>query len=427
MSQATNFEVQKSTDGTNWATVAIITVGTVQYYHENKSNSGIIEYFRVRAIIQTFPQTNLPMQSAYTASSNITCTYTATNEDLGFEVHRSLDNITYALNVTTEPNATSVFSTGIVSGTTYWFKVRAIRAYPPQAALPLQSAFCTSDSAVCNFGATQLQLTEVFRITLKDGTIVHYTKHDANIVWSAETFIPLPITRSDITYHSNMQVDIVTLNIGIVGITVGANNYTIPQLISMGALRKAKVEIYLVDWPTVTTSLFLFKGFTTGNISYNQGVLTLDCNSELDKLNTIFPKITYTELCQHEHFRTGTFACNLTKASYKVSGIVSSTNGTYTVGANPFLFASYANGYWLQGELVWTSGSNNASTFSIKAHTDGFIALRAATPFPIQVGDGFDVYPGCDRTGATCATKYNNYVNFFGFEYLPKSETLYGG
>lgn len=427
MSQANYYEVQKSTDNANWVTVALVADPTVEYYHENKSNSGIAQYFRVRAVILGIPQTNLPMQSAYTAASNITCTYTATNEDLGFEVHRSLDNITYALDVTSESNATSIFSTGIVSGTTYWFKVRAVRSYPPQAALPLQSAFCTAQNAVCNFGSTQLKPAEIFRITLKDGTIVRYTSHDANIVWGAETFIPLPISRSKIAYHSNMQVDNVTLNIGISGVTVGANNYTIPQLIAMGALRKASVEIYIVNWPTVTSSLFLFKGFTTGNISYNQGSMTLECNSELDKLNTLFPKIIYTELCQHEHFRTGTYACNLTKASYKVSGVVTSTNTTYTVGATAFLFAAYASGYWTHGELIWTSGQNTGLSFSVKTHTDGYVALRAATPFPIQVLDEFDVYPGCDRTGATCATKYNNYANFFGFEYIPRTETLYGG
>ena len=234
MSQANYYEVQKSTDNISWATVALIADPTVEYYHENASNSGIVEYFRVRAAILGIPQTNLPMQSAYTASSNTTCTYTATNEDLGFEVHRSLDNITYALDVTSDPNATSIFSTGIVSGTTYWFKVRAVRTYPPQAALPLQSTFCTALSAVCDFGATQLKLAEVYYITLVDGTVLTYTSHDAAITWGVDTYTPLPIKRTDIKYYSNLQVDSVTINVGLVGVTIGANNYTIPQIINRG-------------------------------------------------------------------------------------------------------------------------------------------------------------------------------------------------
>ena len=40
-------------------------------------------------------------------------------------------------------------------------------------------------------------------------------------------------------------------------------------------------------------------------------------------------------------------------------------------------------------------------------------------PYPIQVGDTFDILVGDDHMLTTCRDKFNNIVNFSGFWYIP--------
>lgn len=273
---------------------------------------------------------------------------------------------------------------------------------------------------------SQLKLAELYKIQLSSGDYLYYTSHNTNLTYLGNNYIALPIKRAAINYYSNLQVDKVDINIGLVGVTVGVNNYTIPQIIDRGWLRKAYVWIYLVDWALLDSSNILFEGQITGSIGYDQGILTISVSGFLDNLNTLFPKILYTELCQHNLFSIGTFACNATKASFKVTGTVTSSTDKFTITASPFSFASFASGYWLDGEILLTSGSNIGISRSIKLHSDGYIGVRVAFPDTIVSGVTFDAYPGCDRKGVTCQTKFNNFINFFGFEYIPRPETLYG-
>ncbi|MDG4870579.1 phage BR0599 family protein, partial [Guyparkeria sp. 1SP6A2] len=37
----------------------------------------------------------------------------------------------------------------------------------------------------------------------------------------------------------------------------------------------------------------------------------------------------------------------------------------------------------------------------------------------LEVGQEIEVYPGCDRTAATCNAKFNNLLNYGGFDFIP--------
>ena len=72
-----------------------------------------------------------------------------------------------------------------------------------------------------------------------------------------------------------------------------------------------------------------------------------------------------------------------------------------------------------------TLGNNLNVSRTIYKHNDGNVELLIPYNEAINIGvDTFDVWPGCDKSGATCASKFSNYSNFFGFEYTPKAEVL---
>jgi hypothetical protein len=49
--------------------------------------------------------------------------------------------------------------------------------------------------------------------------------------------------------------------------------------------------------------------------------------------------------------------------------------------------------------------------------------VKLAFLFPVDVGDEFQLLPGCDRTLATCTNVFNNSAHFGGFPYIPTPET----
>ena len=49
--------------------------------------------------------------------------------------------------------------------------------------------------------------------------------------------------------------------------------------------------------------------------------------------------------------------------------------------------------------------------------------MKLAFLSPVEVGDQFQLLPGCDRTLATCQSVFNNAIHFGGFPYIPTPET----
>lgn len=68
-------------------------------------------------------------------------------------------------------------------------------------------------------------------------------------------------------------------------------------------------------------------------------------------------------------------------------------------------------GYMERRAIAWQPGAN----LLLMTPTDG-----------ISVGDWISVYPGCDRTSATCNAKFNNIDNYGGFRHMPTKSPFDG-
>lgn len=82
--------------------------------------------------------------------------------------------------------------------------------------------------------------------------------------------------------------------------------------------------------------------------------------------------------------------------------------------------------YFDFGQLRWTSGLNEGLAMEIKTYDPSTRTLTLALPMPFDVAtlDQFDVYPGCDKTRATCASKFSNAVNFQGEPDVPGEDKI---
>ena len=82
-----------------------------------------------------------------------------------------------------------------------------------------------------------------------------------------------------------------------------------------------------------------------------------------------------------------------------------------------------ADSYFDNGQIAFTSGANAGLVKAVRQYLGQQFTFNSPLPFVPTAGDTFIAYPGCDKTQATCTTKFSNLVNFEGFPYVPVPET----
>ena len=108
-------------------------------------------------------------------------------------------------------------------------------------------------------------------------------------------------------------------------------------------------------------------------------------------------------------------------AALAVNGTVATVTDrrtfTATLGNSPQSTPQYFEG----GMLEFTSGANAGYAKEVKLDSTGSplvlgtFVLWEPMPLDIQVGDTFEIRPGCNKSKDTCKTKFNNVVNFRGY------------
>src|SRR6185312_6415109 len=103
--------------------------------------------------------------------------------------------------------------------------------------------------------------------------------------------------------------------------------------------------------------------------------------------------------------------CTLSKASFAQNHTVAAGSTQLLINLNTAL--PNASPYYEQGFITFTSGQNQGLSGTIVKQLST-TQLQMSGPFllPVQTGDAFTVYPGCDKTLATCTVKFNNAIHF---------------
>lgn len=85
-----------------------------------------------------------------------------------------------------------------------------------------------------------------------------------------------------------------------------------------------------------------------------------------------------------------------------------------------------ARAYFNSGVLTWTSGPNVGVVSEVKnsLFAGGKVSLQLRTPFDVSPGDEFAIRPGCAKTYAMCKNRYDNLLNFRGFDTVPGNDSL---
>lgn len=199
-------------------------------------------------------------------------------------------------------------------------------------------------------------------------------------------------------------------------------------------LRNSKVTEYLVDWVYPWAGIFFREVGFLDILTWDKEKWFATVFSQSIPLTWPVGKL-YSRVCRHT---LGGSGCLFDLTQLEETGIVVQSvpniarNRSYFLTGGPSGLptvpdvlgnARDINGYWSFGTLTWTLGSNISLKNEIQSHNSEpstqDLVLSVPTPFPIEVGDEFNITPGCDKLLGTCNTKFVNLPNFGGYPTVP--------
>lgn len=143
-------------------------------------------------------------------------------------------------------------------------------------------------------------------------------------------------------------------------------------------------------------------------------VLTCAPISQLFKRQ--LPALPFQRPCPYALYGAG---CTVDKTGFKDTATLSFVDG---VTIKSTTFDARADGWYENG---WVERANGQRRMVVK-HFGDSLTLVAPFSTDLVAGASVDAYAGCDRTEATCATKFNNLVNHLGFARIP-NKNPHGG
>lgn len=272
---------------------------------------------------------------------------------------------------------------------------------------------------------------ELLTITLGNGSVLYYTSGQVNLTYNGHLFLAPNQganpgwKRGSVTTQLGVDVETMTLTL-LGGAQTMIGSMTLQAFAESGGFDGAIVEVDCLPMATWgNTSLGTYNLWTgvVGEVKPSRTQVEIDVQSMMRILQGSFPKNYFQPTCNHTLFDAG---CGLAKASFAISGSVAT--GTWTTNQfNSNL--TQADGWFALGWVQWTSGQNDGIVRTVKTYTNagGQVVLIDPLPYVPQSGDTFTAYPGCDKTQATCTSKFNNLAHFRGFPYMPVPTTLMAG
>jgi uncharacterized phage protein (TIGR02218 family) len=261
---------------------------------------------------------------------------------------------------------------------------------------------------------------DLFTFTFSDGTILRTTNADVALTFGGFTFASCaPIMeRTKTSVKIGVTVDSMDITVAC-GASDTLAGISWPAAARGGYLDGGTVLVetaYLTSWPTVIGTEHVFSG-TVSEVDPSRASVKVTVKSLLELLNQPFPRNVYQGVCVHTVYDSG---CTLAKATYTQTG--SFTGSPSTLGGSSANGA--AAGYFEQGVITFTSGPNAGLKRTVKTFSGGTFTWALPLPVAPSAGATFSVFAGCDKTMATCGSKFSNLQHFGGQPFIPTPETV---
>lgn len=254
----------------------------------------------------------------------------------------------------------------------------------------------------------------LFEIVRLDGGIHLFTSASEPIEHAGQTYMPSgQVSASALRREVALKEQSLEIQGAIVSTDITKT------ALAAGLYRGAMVTRRVVDWRYPWTVPFRTDVFRIARVGFDSEVWTAELVGPTIVLDQRVGELA-TVSCST---RLGSEDCgvnlpSLSEYNVQVATVINSRREfTCTISQ------TRASDYFGLGRVSWISGSNAGLSVDVKTSvgsgTTQTLKLIQKLPFLIQVGDRFDLQPGCRlRYIADCITKYNNGPNFQGRPFL---------
>jgi len=254
---------------------------------------------------------------------------------------------------------------------------------------------------------------EIYELFLDQGTQRFAVSPD-NIIFDGDTYTALLVRRTPIKTHTTEQVDQLSVGLDDVSLTLG------PILTAQDFRgRRCRLrKVFRESLADPTHFVTLFDGFMD-QPSISDSTFTIRIQSRLDLVNREYPGRVFATQCNYRHYDTACTVDPLTGGNTQTGLVVAAGSTKNRIIATAF---TDVDDFWNIGRILFTSGLNINKGRQITDYdlAGTFIDIRIPFDNPIVVSDVFEVRRGCDRSVTDCVNKYNNFVNYGGFNHIPK-------
>lgn len=257
-------------------------------------------------------------------------------------------------------------------------------------------------------------LAQCIKVERVDGTVLGFTSHDADIVYDGVTYeADSAVDPSAIQHNSNLEVP----NIQLSGL-IDSDQVTEADIRAQ-KFDGAEIWVFWINWSDTSQGpIKMLRGWL-GEARLLRGIWTVEVKGLAAALQDNILKI-YQPECEHN---LGDANCGFDVDSITQSGTVAAVTDNRTFTTSGLTIS--ADDEFNQGVLTWTSGNNSGLIAEVKDSTlAGAITLYLKQPLDVQVGDEFDIYPGCDKSLSTCIDTYDNVLNYGGFPHVPNRDEM---
>lgn len=259
-------------------------------------------------------------------------------------------------------------------------------------------------------------LTHCLRIEPLHGPVVRLTDYPVDLKMSNgevyQTFAGYQI--SDYQVTTDMSGSAIDLE-GILGI-VGIER----EQIAAGVYDNARCYLFATSWAAPVEDEEPITKSILGKAKLVDDKFTIEQMSLIDALNQ--------SVGESFNVRCGKTLGQLTGRPLKVCGVdlgPLTVTGSLTAVTSRLICRDASRGevadWFAYGLITWTSGDNaGLAPMQVKRHeADGTLELFEAVPYPMQVGDGYSMTPGCRKRLEDCRDKFNNIINGGMFSFIP--------
>ena len=259
--------------------------------------------------------------------------------------------------------------------------------------------------------ARELETVATFwRVLRRDGVALGFTSHDHDLWFDGILHLASPgMVPSAIKRTADFEPDSAEVEGAL------SHDAITTRDLALGRYDGAQVRIGVVDWLTLEREI-LYRG-TIGAIVEEDARFTAELQSrKIELLRDPVPRTSPT--CRAEFAGQG---CALNPVLYTHEDLVVAID----LDRNAIQLAGERDPLLLVGgTLRWFAGPQTGITMTVMMADDPWLILDTPLDPAAAIDIAVLVREGCDRTLATCATRFGNAVNFRGEPFLPGNDLI---